>query len=51
MEARVESIAQPALNYITTFDVDETTTTENMIVDTLITEPAMPTKEGYNFSV
>ncbi|EHY64002.1 hypothetical protein LMIV_0040 [Listeria monocytogenes FSL J1-208] len=30
MEARVESIVQLVLNYITTFDVGETTTTGNI---------------------
>lgn len=46
----VQPIVEAPLNYITTFDVDGTTTTENVTVDTLITEPAEPTKEGYTFS-
>lgn len=44
------TVVQPISEaYVTTFDINGTTTTENTAVNTLITEPAAPTEQGYTF--
>ncbi|MBF2626305.1 InlB B-repeat-containing protein [Listeria marthii] len=45
------TVVQPITEaYVTTFDINGATTTENTAVNTLITEPVAPTKTGYTFT-
>ncbi|WP_185606200.1 LapB repeat-containing protein [Listeria cossartiae] len=41
--------APEPITAIVTFDIDDVQTTEAIVVEGLITEPAAPTKEGYTF--